>query len=102
MSFSAQGFVVGIVHFNSFHEHIQIYRVCYFCFYGVFFALKGSKYSELQLAFCRVTAVKCHPVQAIFSGPLESFTSSRVILKIAFCESRCHGVCPTLHISLLN
>ena len=73
------------------HEQIDENRVCYFRFFGVFLASRGSSLrtylSSLQLVLCRVAAVirlsvHHHSADYIFSGSLRSLSSFCVRLKI--------------------
>ena len=41
--------VAGVAHSITGHKQTQLYRVCYFRFFGAFLTFKGSNYSEFFL-----------------------------------------------------
>ena len=48
--------MISVAYFNTGNEQTQINQVCYFHFFGVFLASKGSNYSELipnQISKCK-------------------------------------------------
>ena len=60
------GVVASVAHFITDHEQTQFNRVCYFDFFGVFFASEVSNLlrtyiSLLVLVLCRMAAVKGSP-----------------------------------------
>ena len=49
--------VAGVAHFIIGHEQTQLNLVCYFHFFAVFLASKGSNYSEVINYFSHILLV---------------------------------------------
>ena len=54
--------VSSVAHYITGHEQARLDRVCYFYFFGVFLASKGSNFSELIcLFYCgRLSVMTCN------------------------------------------